>query len=131
MEKRNVRVSAGAEALSVLGLVLAVVTVISPFWGRFSNEGNPNTGGKSPFFFPFLPSFLIRCFSFTTTIIILKLREKERKSKEKRKRYSNSSNTLLCWGKFCVSGKATQQRTRERRKRREMRSTYCYLFAFR
>lgn len=46
MEKRNVRVSAGAEALSVLGLVLAVVTVISPFWGRFSNEGNPNTGGN-------------------------------------------------------------------------------------
>lgn len=46
MEKRNVRVSAGAEALSVLGLVLAVVTVISPFWGRFSNQGNPNTGGK-------------------------------------------------------------------------------------
>ncbi|XP_057366802.1 uncharacterized protein LOC130687645 [Daphnia carinata] len=44
MEKRNLRVSALAEGLSAIGLVLAIVTVISPYWGRFSNEGSPNSG---------------------------------------------------------------------------------------
>jgi len=44
--QRNLRVSLAAEALSVLSLILAIVTLISPYWGRFSNEGSPNTGGK-------------------------------------------------------------------------------------
>ncbi len=46
MGKRNLRVSALAEGLSAIGLVLAIVTVISPYWGRFSNEGSPNSGGN-------------------------------------------------------------------------------------
>jgi hypothetical protein len=52
MEKRNLRVSALAEGLAAIALILAIVTVISPYWGRFSNEGSPNSGGK---FFYFLP----------------------------------------------------------------------------
>ncbi|KAK4016685.1 hypothetical protein OUZ56_031648 [Daphnia magna] len=44
MEKRNLRVSALAEGLSAVGLVLAIITVISPYWGRFSSEGPPNSG---------------------------------------------------------------------------------------
>jgi hypothetical protein len=46
METRNFRVSAITEALSVVGLALAVITVISPYWGRFSNEGHANSGGN-------------------------------------------------------------------------------------
>ena len=46
MEKqRNLRVSLAAEALSVLSLILAIVTLISPYWGRFSNEANVFSGG--------------------------------------------------------------------------------------
>nr|CAH0099833.1 unnamed protein product [Daphnia galeata] len=44
MEKRNLRVSALAEGLAAIALILAIVTVISPYWGRFSNEGSPNSG---------------------------------------------------------------------------------------
>jgi hypothetical protein len=46
METRNFRVSAITEALSVVSLALAVITVISPYWGRFSNEGHANSGGN-------------------------------------------------------------------------------------
>lgn len=57
MEKRNLRVSALAEGLAAIGLVLAIITVISPYWGRFSNEGSPNSGGTFLFslFNHFLP----------------------------------------------------------------------------
>ena len=57
MEKRNLRVSALAEGLSAIGLVLAIVTVISPYWGRFSNEGSPNSGGNDPIFLSFRGRF--------------------------------------------------------------------------
>ena len=53
MEKRNLRVSALAEGLAAIALILAIVTVISPYWGRFSNEGSPNSGGKFFIFFRF------------------------------------------------------------------------------
>jgi hypothetical protein len=51
MEKRNLRVSALAKGLAAIGLVLAIITVISPYWGRFSNEGSPNSGGTFLFLF--------------------------------------------------------------------------------
>ena len=51
--KRNLRVSAAATVLSLVSLVLAVVAVVSPYWGRFSNDGSPNSGGKYYYFHHF------------------------------------------------------------------------------
>jgi hypothetical protein len=110
MEKRNVRVSAGAEALSVLGLVLAVVTVISPFWGRFSNEGNPNTGGNT---FNIHSFFLLNIFEIYLIIVKERNKERERESKEKiRKRQSN--NTLCFRESLCFwKGNTASERVSE------------------
>ena len=48
METRNFRVSAAVEGLAVASLGLAVITVISPYWGRFSNQASLNSGGTLP-----------------------------------------------------------------------------------
>ena len=70
MEKRNLRVSALAEGLAAIALILAIVTVISPYWGRFSNEGSPNSGGKFFIFFRFRSNnFWLFC-RFTTCQIL-------------------------------------------------------------
>ena len=46
--KRRLKVSALAEGLAATSLVLSLATVASPYWGRFSNEGSPSSGGKCP-----------------------------------------------------------------------------------
>lgn len=44
--KRRLKVSALAEGLSATSLALSVVTVASPYWGRFSNEESSSSGDR-------------------------------------------------------------------------------------
>lgn len=67
--KRRLKVSALAEGLSATSLVLSVVTVASPYWGRFSNDGSPSSGGKRIYY---AASALLTSALFTAPLLNLR-----------------------------------------------------------